>query len=56
MSEQNETPILSRLRPADGSVRGKRRKGSVFLGPYPSASSVRSATLHSGSSAGCSAW
>ena len=27
MSEQNKTPILSRLRPAQGAVRGKRRKG-----------------------------
>ena len=27
MSEQNETPILSRLRPSEGAVRGKRRKG-----------------------------
>lgn len=27
MSEQNKTPILSRLRPAEGAVRGKRRKG-----------------------------
>ncbi|MDH3624278.1 MAG: 50S ribosomal protein L15 [Myxococcales bacterium] len=27
MSDQDETPILSRLRPAEGSVRGKRRKG-----------------------------
>ena len=27
MSEQNHTPILSRLRPAEGAVRGKRRKG-----------------------------
>ena len=27
MSEQNKTPILSRLRPAAGAVRGKRRKG-----------------------------
>ncbi|MDH4281318.1 MAG: 50S ribosomal protein L15 [Myxococcales bacterium] len=27
MSEQNDTPILSRLRPAGGAVRGKRRKG-----------------------------
>ena len=27
MTEQNETPILSRLRPAEGAVRGKRRKG-----------------------------
>lgn len=27
MSERDETPILSRLRPAPGAVRGKRRKG-----------------------------
>ena len=27
MSEQSKTPILSRLRPAEGAVRGKRRKG-----------------------------
>lgn len=27
MSEENETPILSRLRPPDGAVRAKRRKG-----------------------------
>lgn len=27
MSEQSKTPILSRLRPAAGAVRGKRRKG-----------------------------
>ena len=27
MSEQNETPILSRLRAPEGAVRGKRRKG-----------------------------
>ena len=27
MSEQNKTPILSRLRPAEGAVRPKRRKG-----------------------------
>ncbi len=27
MSDQNEVPVLSRLRPADGAVRGKRRKG-----------------------------
>jgi large subunit ribosomal protein L15 len=27
MSEQSKTPILSRLRPAQGAVRGKRRKG-----------------------------
>ena len=27
MSEPNETPILSRLRPSEGAVRGKRRKG-----------------------------
>jgi large subunit ribosomal protein L15 len=27
MSEQSKTPILSRLRPAPGAVRGKRRKG-----------------------------
>ena len=27
MSEQNKTPILSRLRPAAGAVRPKRRKG-----------------------------
>ncbi len=27
MSEQKQTPILSRLRPAPGAVRGKRRKG-----------------------------
>ena len=27
MSEQNETPILSRLRPSEGAVREKRRKG-----------------------------
>jgi large subunit ribosomal protein L15 len=27
MSEQDKQPILSRLRPAQGAVRGKRRKG-----------------------------
>ena len=27
MNDQNETPILSRLRPPEGAVRGKRRKG-----------------------------
>jgi large subunit ribosomal protein L15 len=27
MSDQNETPILSRLRPPEGAIRGKRRKG-----------------------------
>lgn len=27
MTEQSKTPILSRLRPAEGAVRGKRRKG-----------------------------
>ncbi len=27
MSEDEKTPILSRLRPASGAVRGKRRKG-----------------------------
>lgn len=27
MSEQNDTPMLSRLRPAEGAVRAKRRRG-----------------------------